>query len=101
MTRRRCWGCSMACRPLLITTHQHSDHWQALGDVVGATGATTYAGVHDVAGLPVRTDHPVGDGDTRDRADGDPPGRAHAGIDCPALPRPGRASAPVHRRLPL
>ena len=48
----------------VITTHQHGDHWQALGDVVGATGATTYAGVDDVAGIPVRTDHPVGDGDT-------------------------------------
>jgi glyoxylase-like metal-dependent hydrolase (beta-lactamase superfamily II) len=48
----------------VITTHRHGDHWQALGDVVGATGATTYAGVHDVEGIPVRTDHPVGDGDT-------------------------------------
>jgi glyoxylase-like metal-dependent hydrolase (beta-lactamase superfamily II) len=48
----------------VITTHQHGDHWQALGDVVAATGATTYAGADDVAGIPVRTDHPVGDGDT-------------------------------------
>jgi glyoxylase-like metal-dependent hydrolase (beta-lactamase superfamily II) len=47
----------------VITTHQHGDHWQALGDVVSATGATTYAGRHDAEGIPVPTDVLVDDGD--------------------------------------
>jgi glyoxylase-like metal-dependent hydrolase (beta-lactamase superfamily II) len=48
----------------VITTHQHHDHWQALRAVVDATGATTYAGREDAAGIPVRTDVLVDDGDT-------------------------------------
>jgi glyoxylase-like metal-dependent hydrolase (beta-lactamase superfamily II) len=48
----------------VITTHQHGDHWQALEAVVGATGATTYAGRYDAEGIPVPTDVLVDDGDT-------------------------------------
>ncbi len=48
----------------VITTHQHSDHWQALDAVVRATGATTYAGREDAGGIPVPTDQLVDDGDT-------------------------------------
>ena len=48
----------------VVTTHRHGDHWQALGDVVRATGARTYAGRHDAEGIPVPTDVPVEDGDT-------------------------------------
>jgi len=48
----------------VVTTHQHGDHWQALAEVVAATGARTYAGRDDVDGIPVPTDVPVGDGDT-------------------------------------
>jgi glyoxylase-like metal-dependent hydrolase (beta-lactamase superfamily II) len=48
----------------VVTTHQHSDHWQALGDVVQATGAETIAGADDVDGIPARIDRPVQDGDT-------------------------------------
>ncbi|MEU0083771.1 MBL fold metallo-hydrolase [Streptomyces sp. NPDC006274] len=48
----------------VVTTHRHGDHWQALEDVVRATGARTYAGRHDVEGIPVPTDVPVEDGDT-------------------------------------
>ena len=48
----------------VVTTHQHGDHWQALGDVVEATGATTYAGEKDAEGIPVPTDVLVKDGDT-------------------------------------
>ncbi len=48
----------------VVTTHQHGDHWQALAEVVAATGARTYAGREDAAGIPVRTDVPVDDGDT-------------------------------------
>jgi len=47
----------------VITTHQHGDHWQALGDVVAATGATTFAGRRDAEGIPVATDVLVDDGD--------------------------------------
>lgn len=47
----------------VITTHAHGDHWQALADVVTATGAVTYAHADDAADLPVRTDVLVSDGD--------------------------------------
>jgi glyoxylase-like metal-dependent hydrolase (beta-lactamase superfamily II) len=48
----------------IVTTHQHGDHWQALGKVARATSAVTYAGREDAAGIPVRTDVLVDDGDT-------------------------------------
>lgn len=48
----------------VITTHQHWDHWQALGDVVKATGAETVAGAADVEDIPTATTRPVEDGDT-------------------------------------
>ncbi|MGW6272634.1 MBL fold metallo-hydrolase [Streptomyces sp. NPDC055060] len=48
----------------VVTTHQHGDHWQALAAVVEATGARTYAGREDAAGIPVPTDVPLADGDT-------------------------------------
>ncbi|MCX4991702.1 MULTISPECIES: MBL fold metallo-hydrolase [unclassified Streptomyces] len=48
----------------LVTTHQHGDHWQALAEVVAATGARTYAGRDDADGIPVPTDVPLDDGDT-------------------------------------
>ena len=47
----------------VVTTHQHGDHWQALGEVVAATGATTFAGRLDAEGIPVVTDVPLDDGD--------------------------------------
>jgi glyoxylase-like metal-dependent hydrolase (beta-lactamase superfamily II) len=47
----------------VITTHQHADHWQGLGEVVQATGAETIAGADDVDGIPARIDRPVTDGD--------------------------------------
>ena len=47
----------------VVTTHQHGDHWQALAEVVQATGARTYAGEHDAEGIPVPTDVLVKDGD--------------------------------------
>ncbi|MEU4684589.1 MBL fold metallo-hydrolase [Streptomyces xinghaiensis] len=48
----------------VVTTHQHGDHWQALAEVVAATGARTHAGRYDAAGIPVSTDVLVDDGDT-------------------------------------
>jgi glyoxylase-like metal-dependent hydrolase (beta-lactamase superfamily II) len=48
----------------VVTTHQHFDHWQALADVVAATGARTAAGRLDAAGIPVPTDTLLDDGST-------------------------------------
>lgn len=48
----------------VVTTHQHGDHWQALAEVVEATGARTYAGAYDAEGIAVPTDVLVQDGDT-------------------------------------
>jgi glyoxylase-like metal-dependent hydrolase (beta-lactamase superfamily II) len=47
----------------VVTTHQHRDHWQALREVVAATGALTAAGRPDAAELPVPVDVPLDDGD--------------------------------------
>jgi glyoxylase-like metal-dependent hydrolase (beta-lactamase superfamily II) len=48
----------------VITTHQHGDHWQALEDVVEATGARTVAHPADAEALPVPVTEPVEDGGT-------------------------------------
>ncbi|MEU0668695.1 MBL fold metallo-hydrolase [Streptomyces lavendulocolor] len=47
----------------VVTTHRHRDHWDALAEVVSATGARTYAGAYDAEGIDVTTDVPVQDGD--------------------------------------
>src|SRR3978361_2242195 len=41
---------------LILTSHQHFDHWQALEAVVQATGAPTASHEVDAAPLPVKTD---------------------------------------------
>lgn len=48
----------------VLTTHLHKDHWQALAEVVAATGATTAAGIIDAPEIPVPTELLVEDGDT-------------------------------------
>ena len=48
---------------LVVTTHRHGDHWQALGEVVAATRARTAAGRVDAPAIPVPTDEPLDDGD--------------------------------------
>lgn len=48
----------------IVTTHQHGDHWQALGAVAGANGAYTAAHPADADPLPVPPDHLVEHGDT-------------------------------------
>ncbi len=40
----------------VVTTHRHADHWQALAEVVRATGAETIAGADDADELPVDVD---------------------------------------------
>ncbi len=51
---------------LIVTTHRHPDHWQALADIVERTGAPTAAHVDDAPGIPVPTDILLEDGDTVD-----------------------------------
>jgi glyoxylase-like metal-dependent hydrolase (beta-lactamase superfamily II) len=48
----------------IVTTHQHGDHWQALGAVAGAYGANTAAHPEDAGVLPVPPDFLVEHGDT-------------------------------------
>jgi glyoxylase-like metal-dependent hydrolase (beta-lactamase superfamily II) len=47
----------------VVTTHRHGDHWQALREVVSATGAASLAGADDAAEIPVVTGE-LRDGDT-------------------------------------
>ncbi|HVK20957.1 MAG TPA: MBL fold metallo-hydrolase [Actinokineospora sp.] len=47
----------------IVTTHQHGDHWQALGATAGAFGANTIAHELDASVLPVPPDRLVGQGD--------------------------------------
>ncbi|WP_061300664.1 MBL fold metallo-hydrolase [Herbidospora cretacea] len=47
---------------VIVTTHQHGDHWGALEEVAKATGATVVAGRDDAGALPVPA-RPVDHGD--------------------------------------
>src|SRR3954453_7196828 len=47
----------------IVTTHQHFDHWQALPEVVAATGAPVFAHPADAGELPVTVSGPLEDGD--------------------------------------
>jgi glyoxylase-like metal-dependent hydrolase (beta-lactamase superfamily II) len=47
----------------VVTTHRHQDHWRALAEVVGTTGARTVAHPADGGELPVSVDEPVEHGD--------------------------------------
>ncbi len=47
----------------VLTTHLHPDHWQALAEIVAATGARTLAGIIDAPEIPVATDVLVEEGD--------------------------------------
>lgn len=49
---------------LIVTSHQHFDHWQALQAVAAATGAPTAAHQIDAEPLPVKPDRLLADGDT-------------------------------------
>ncbi|MDI1464994.1 MBL fold metallo-hydrolase [Catellatospora sp. KI3] len=40
----------------VVTTHRHGDHWQALAEVVAATGATAIAHPADAGELPVEAE---------------------------------------------
>jgi glyoxylase-like metal-dependent hydrolase (beta-lactamase superfamily II) len=47
----------------VVTTHRHGDHWQALSDVVAATGAESVAHPADAPNIPIVT-RTIGDGGT-------------------------------------
>lgn len=49
---------------LIVTSHQHFDHWQALEEVAKVTGAPTAAHQLDAEPLPVRPDRILAHGDT-------------------------------------
>ncbi|CAA0123812.1 Hydroxyacylglutathione hydrolase GloC [Mycolicibacterium vanbaalenii] len=49
---------------LIVTSHQHPDHWMALSEVAGSTGAPTAAHRLDAEPLPVTPDVLLSDGDT-------------------------------------
>ena len=49
---------------LILTSHQHWDHWQALEAVVDATGAPTAVHEIDAAPLPVKPDRLLHGGDS-------------------------------------
>lgn len=49
---------------LIVTSHQHFDHWQALEAVAAATGAPTAANAIDAEPLPVRPERLLAGGDT-------------------------------------
>jgi glyoxylase-like metal-dependent hydrolase (beta-lactamase superfamily II) len=49
---------------LIVTSHQHGDHWQALAAVAEATGAPTAVHELDAGPLPVKPDRLLANGDT-------------------------------------
>jgi len=49
---------------LIVTTHQHFDHWQALEALAESTGAPTAAHQLDAEPLPVKPDRLLAGGDT-------------------------------------
>ncbi|BDT95039.1 beta-lactamase-like protein [Nocardia sputorum] len=49
---------------LIVTTHQHRDHWMALRETAAAMGAPTAAHPLDADPLPVRPDRLLAEGDT-------------------------------------
>jgi glyoxylase-like metal-dependent hydrolase (beta-lactamase superfamily II) len=49
---------------LIVTSHQHQDHWLALAEVAKATGVRTAAHRLDADPLPVKPDRILANGDT-------------------------------------
>ncbi len=54
---------------LIVTTHQHGDHWQALAAVAEATGAPTAAHELDAAPLPIPPERFLAGGDVLELGD--------------------------------
>ncbi|MET4049318.1 MULTISPECIES: MBL fold metallo-hydrolase [unclassified Rhodococcus (in: high G+C Gram-positive bacteria)] len=51
---------------LIVTTHQHADHWQALEDIAAGTASPTAAHSLDAEPLPVTPDRLLQEGDSID-----------------------------------
>ncbi len=49
---------------LIVTTHRHADHWQALARVRSDLGVPAVTGEHDAEGIDAPTDRTLADGDT-------------------------------------
>jgi glyoxylase-like metal-dependent hydrolase (beta-lactamase superfamily II) len=47
----------------IVTTHQHADHWQALPEVIAATGAPVAVHPEDAEPLPITGFEPLVEGD--------------------------------------
>ena len=81
---------------LIVTSHQHQDHWLALAEVAKATGAPTAAHQLDADPLPVKPDRLLANGDT-DRRSASCPSTSST---CRATPRDRsrwRSTAPPTR----
>ncbi|MGZ9828328.1 MBL fold metallo-hydrolase [Tsukamurella ocularis] len=48
---------------LIVTTHRHPDHWQALAQVRAGLDVPAAAGVNDAEGIDVPTDRTLSDGE--------------------------------------
>src|SRR5579872_2493016 len=48
----------------IVTTHQHPDHWQALPEMIAATGAPVAVHPLDAGPLPVAGYEPLNEGET-------------------------------------
>ena len=48
---------------IILTTHRHADHWQALAETADAAGAAAYAGDEDADELPIAVDERLHHGD--------------------------------------
>ena len=91
---------------LIVTSHQHQDHWLALAEVAKATGVPTAAHQLDADPLPVKPDRILANGDTVKIGEltfdvihlqGHTPGSVALALD--GADR--RRHPPVHRRLPV
>ena len=90
---------------LIVTSHQHQDHWLALDAVAKATGVPTAAHQLDSEPLPVKPDRLLANGDTVKIGElsfdvihlqGHTPGSVALALDGADESHP-----PVHRRLPV
>ena len=92
---------------LIVTSHQHQDHWLALEAVAKATGVPTAAHQLDAEPLPVKPDRVLANGDTVKI--GSCPSTSSTCRATPPDPSRWRSMAPtrrrghpsVHRRLPV
>ena len=71
---------------LIVTSHQHADHWLALEQVAKTTGVPTAAHQLDSEPLPVKPDRILANGDTVEIGElvvrRHPPAGPHPGLRC-------------------